>query len=220
MKKYFITATDTNAGKTTLACALLQYFNAQGLKTVASKPLASGCFLENNLLYNEDALALQKNASVLVEYPVCNPIAFQEPIAPSIAAYKQNVPLNAKLLLEKMQAVLSIECDRQLIEGAGGLLIPLNPNETLADFIALVKASILLVVPVRLGCINHALLTFAEIEKRQLPISGWFANCLDDSSLEIEAQINEIVQHSKSPLLGRLDAKAQLKLTQVGETLL
>lgn len=168
MKRLFVTATDTGAGKTTITCALLKLFNAQSWSTLALKPVASGAYAGQSI----DALSLMHFSSLKLPYAQVNPYTFLQPIAPHIAAAQEGVCLNVAKLKQACDAALSYsdEPDVLLIEGAGGCLCPLNESENLLDFAQVMACEIVLVVAMRLGCLNHAMLSYEAIKARGLNV--------------------------------------------------
>jgi dethiobiotin synthetase len=200
--RYFVTGTDTDVGKTYVSCGLLDVFNAQGLSTIGIKAVASGCIKMPEGLRSQDALLLQQHSSVVLPYDVINPIAFEPPIAPHIAAQQVGFHLTQKNMLEKCSEALNTRADIHLIEGAGGWLVPLHDYEFLADFAKTLDAQIILVVGMRLGCINHALLTVESIQNRGCILKGWVANCIDPLMDYCIDNINTLKQAIAAPLLG------------------
>ena len=164
-KAYFIAGTDTGVGKTAVAKGLLAAANRRGLSTAAIKPVASGCERTAEGLRNDDALGLQEVMSLPLPYQQVNPVAFEPAIAPHIAAARAHKILNAAQLAGFCRGVLSQRADFTVVEGAGGWLVPLNPVETLADLAAQLKLPVILVVAVRLGGLNHALLPAAAVAR-------------------------------------------------------
>lgn len=221
--KLFITGTDTNVGKTYISVGILRAFNALNYRTIGLKPLATGCHLTNGILYNEDALALQAAASVPMQYAHVNPFAFAPPIAPHIAAAQQKVELNCRSLQTSLQPALEISADLHLIEGAGGWLLPLNEKETMADFIIHYQFPVILVVGIRLGCLNHALLTFKAMQHQSVKIIGWVANCIDPSCLQIDDNITTLEKCLPIPCVGIVPhqghAESQLNIALIKERL-
>lgn len=202
MKKiYFITGTDTGIGKTYVTTQLLQQFNQQGLKTVGLKPVASGGIITASGLQNEDAIALQQHASIKLPYEIVNPILFQEPIAPHIAAKQENRSLNVELILKACEPGLTTHADIILIEGVGGWLTPLNEQETMADFVKALNIPVILVSGIRLGCLNHTLLTYHHIQQSGVICESWVANCLDSNMLAQKANIDFLKSALPVPLL-------------------
>ena len=203
MKSVFITGSDTGVGKTMVSTILLNLFNAKGYKTVGLKPLASGCTLnQKNKLENEDALILQRTASVYSEYKIINPIALTQGIAPHLAAQKIKIDLNKKLLSEKIISSININADINIIEGVGGWCTPLNDHELYSDAIIDLKIPVILVIAIRLGCLNHAILTYQNMLQQQAKLIGWIANCINPNMLEINGNIDTLKQWIKKPCLG------------------
>lgn len=174
--RFFITGTDTNIGKTTATLQLIKKSQNEGFRTLALKPVASGCDLIDNKLYNSDALALQKASMLNPQYEHVNPIRFLEPVSPHIVN-TQNISANtiAKLCQDSIDHYNPDHC---YIEGAGGWLCPLNESETFADLAQALNAPIIIVIGIKLGCLNHALLTVKAVEATGLMIHGWIANYL------------------------------------------
>ncbi len=200
--RYFVTGTDTHVGKTYVSCGLLDALNAQGLSTIGIKAVASGCIKTSEGLRSGDALLLQQHSSLVLPYDVINPIAFEPAIAPHIAAQEVGFKLTQKNMLEKCSEALNTPADVHLIEGAGGWLVPLHDHEFLADFACALDAEIILVVGMRLGCINHALLTVESITNRGCTLRGWVANCIDPEMHYRGDNINTLKEAIAAPLLG------------------
>lgn len=175
-KRYFIAGTDTDIGKTFVAEGLLRSAGAAGYSTAAVKPVAAGC---DENMHNEDALALQRAMSLNLSYQQINPLALKEAIAPHIAAEHEGRRMRASQLAAYCQSVFMQGADITLVEGAGGWRVPLNPSETMADVARELQIEIILVVGMRLGCINHALLTAETIRADGLKLSAWVANGID-----------------------------------------
>ena len=200
---YFVTGTDTEVGKTVIACGLLQAANLQGLTTVGLKPIAAGCEYSDSGWRNDDALALQRAASIKLSYEQINPLALRDAVAPHIAAQRQQMQLSAPTLSQHCRQVLSQhEFDLAVIEGAGGWLVPLNTSETLADVAVDMRLDVILVVGIKLGCINHALLTAAAIENSGLKLAGWIANCREQNTFARDDNIRSLSERLSAPCLG------------------
>ena len=194
MRKIFITGTDTNIGKTYVSVKLLQEFNQLGLKTIGIKPVATGCI--NG--YNEDALLLQQHSSIKLDYRLINPFAFEPPISPNIAC----TDLTVDKILHSLQEALNTKADIYIIEGVGGWFAPLNIKETMADLVKKIEdIEIILVVGIRLGCLNHALLTYQAIKNANLNIAGWIANIIDPSAQVIDENIDTLKAYITEPCL-------------------
>ncbi|EGH05900.1 MULTISPECIES: dethiobiotin synthase [Pseudomonas syringae group genomosp. 2] len=201
---YFITGTDTDAGKTTVAAGLLHAARLKGLSTAAGKPVASGCVVTAQGLRNSDALALQAECSVELNYDEVNPLAFEPAIAPHLAAREAGVVLTVDSLLRPMQHILDKQADFTLIEGAGGWRVPLAGQSNLSDLAIALDLPIILVVGVRLGCINHALLTAEAIARDGLHLAGWVANVIDANTSRLEENLATLVERLPAPCLGRV----------------
>jgi dethiobiotin synthetase len=172
-KTWFVAGTDTGVGKTAVSCGLLAAAAQSGLRTAAVKPVAAGCD-ENG--QNEDALCLQAAMTESLDYSQINPVALAAAIAPHIAAGQEGKRMQASRLAGLCRGVMLGGADFVLIEGAGGWRVPINPRETLADLAAELQVGVIMVVGMRLGCINHALLTAEAIRRDGLQLVAWVAN--------------------------------------------
>lgn len=201
----FITGTDTNIGKTYVTTRLLQQLKQHGYTTIGLKPLSSDCSLNSEgKLRNEDALSLQQAASINLPYEAVNPFAFAPPIAPHIAAAAAGIILTVAQLNEKLKPALDHVADFCLIEGVGGWRMPLNQQETMADFVKLNNFPVILVVGLRLGCLNHSILTAQAILNDNVALMGWVANCIDPQMKFVNENIEMLEAWIKAPLLGRV----------------
>jgi len=201
---YFIAGTDTDIGKTTIAAGLLYAARQSGLSTVAGKPVASGCIVSPEGLRNADALALLAECSVALTYEEVNPVAFEPAIAPHLAAREAGVALTVQSLLEPMRYLLNKGADFTLIEGAGGWRVPLADQSNLSDLAKALQLPVILVVGVRLGCINHALLTAEAIAQDGLQLAGWVANIIDGKTARLEENLATLAERLPAPCLGRV----------------
>ena len=199
---YFITGTDTDVGKTTIAAGLLHAARHAGKSTAAGKPVASGCQVTPQGLRNADALALLAECSVPLRYAEVNPVAFEPAIAPHLAAREAGVALTVQSLLKPMQQILARQADFTLIEGAGGWRVPLADQDNLSDLA--LQLPVILVVGVRLGCISHALLTAEAIARDGLPLAGWVANIIDPKTSRLEENLATLAERLPAPCLGRV----------------
>jgi len=204
MKEIFIAGTDTGIGKTHITCALLRSLNNSGYTTLASKPIASGCEMFNNQLRNDDALKLQCAASIAIDYNQVNPACFESAIAPHIAAQQQHINIQADFFEKHLEKLRPYQADYHLIEGAGGWHTPINKHETYGDLVAKQRLGVILVVGIKLGCINHCLLTVDAISRSPANLIGWIANCIDPEMLCISENILSIQQRINVPLLTTL----------------
>lgn len=198
---YFVTGTDTNVGKTWATLALMQHFKNQNLSVLGMKPVASGCEKINGEWQNSDALAIQKMGSQFVDYSLLNPFAYELPISPHLAG-KEN-PAKLETIFANFQTLQNL-ADILIVEGAGGWYAPLNETETIADLAQTLNVPIILVVAIKLGCINHALLTFEAIQNANLNCVGWIAACNDADFNYVDSTIESITNRSNAPLIATI----------------
>lgn len=200
----FVTGTDTEVGKTFVSIALLDMLRRQGVRTAAMKPVASGAKKINGKYVNDDALQLQQAASIDAPYAQVNPFVFPEAVAPHIAAARAGVEIDFETIKQLFQA-LAEQSDFILVEGVGGWLAPLNRHQAVADLAIEMALPVLLVVGMRLGCINHALLSARAIEQSGARLMGWIANKVQGSYPRVDENIEAIAQRVDAPLLATLD---------------
>ncbi|WP_286267580.1 dethiobiotin synthase [Thalassotalea atypica] len=200
MIKFFITATDTDAGKTLIASALIKML-AQQYNVAAFKPISAGCELVGDQLINEDAALLTAQANCQQSISSVNPIAFKEPIAPHIAAANNGVDIILEDVTKHFHAIESLMPDVLITEGAGGWRLPLGNNKFLSEFAKQTKQSVILVVNMKLGCLNHAVLSYESIINDGLDCVGWVANCPETMNYQKE-NIDELTKLLDAPLLG------------------
>ena len=203
-RKFFVTGTDTGVGKTLISTALLAAANKRGLTTAAMKPIAAGCRQTANGLHNDDALALQEVISQPLSYQQINPIALKPAIAPHLALQQAGQTVSVDRLAAYCSAVLTMAVDCVVIEGAGGWRVPLNAKETLADLPKVMGLPVILVVAVRLGCINHALLTAEAIQRDGVNLSGWVANQITPDMSAYKENVASLKQRLPAPCLGEI----------------
>lgn len=200
-KGYFITGTDTNVGKTSATIALMHYFQQQGKTVVGMKPVAAGCDVKEGQLKNADALLIQENASLQIDYQLVNPYAYQLPISPHLAGLSNPVVLAT--VLEKF-AILKELAEIVLVEGAGGWHCPLNQHHDISDLAEALALPVIVVVAIKLGCINHAKLTYLAIQNSSVSCAGWIAVCLDPDMLYSHETLESIRAVLPVPLLGTI----------------
>lgn len=198
-RTWFVTGTDTGVGKTAVCCALLEAAAAAGLATAAVKPVAAGC---DDRGRNEDALQLMACMSAQLDYEQVNPVALKAAIAPHIAAREEGRRLSVSRLAGLCRGVMSTASDFVLIEGAGGWRVPVGSRETLADLARELQVGVILVVGMRLGCINHALLTAEAIQRDGLQLAGWVANQSDSRMANHQENLDTLRNLLPAPLLG------------------
>jgi dethiobiotin synthetase len=175
---YFVTGTDTGVGKTRIATGLTRDLVRQGRRVAVMKPVAAGARRTPEGLRNEDAEALLQAANVPAPYATVNPYCFEPPISPHIAAKEANTTIDIGTIAANLE-ILSAVADEVIVEGAGGWLAPISDTQTMADIASALSAQVLLVVGVRLGCLNHALLTRLAIESTGLRLGAWVANVIE-----------------------------------------
>jgi dethiobiotin synthetase len=203
MRGVFVTGTDTGIGKTRISCALLRGFARAGLRSVGMKPVASGAMRTADGLRNDDALALQQSAGVALPYDWINPYVFEPPIAPHIAAAEAGVRIELAALLETYARVCG-QGDIMVVEGVGGWQVPLAPDLTLPELARALALPVVIVVGMRLGCLNHALLTAHAIRADGLPIAGWIANRSEADFPRAAENLAYLRDSMPAPLLGEV----------------
>lgn len=194
---FFVTGTDTGVGKTLVACAILHAFADTGKSVAGMKPIAAGC--ENGRWADVDALA--GASTVKAAARIANPYAFEQAVAPHIAAELSGIEIDLEAIARAYEE-LSTLADVVVAEGAGGFLVPLNARQTSADLAMRLGLPVVLVVGMRLGCLNHALLTRRQIEASGLRCAGWVANCILPDMPCLEGNIRALEQRLACPLLG------------------
>lgn len=200
-RAFFITGTDTEVGKTAVACALLRAAAKAGLRTAAVKPVAAGCDDEGR---NEDAVALMAAMTEPLAYMQVNPVALPDAVAPHIAAGRAGKRLQVNRLAGVCRGVITCGADLTLVEGAGGWRVPISPRETLADLARELGLPVVLVVGMRLGCLNHALLTAEAVRRDGLKLAGWVANPCGQRMTCHAENLDTLRSLLNAPLLGDL----------------
>jgi dethiobiotin synthetase len=201
----FVTGTDTDAGKTVAAVALLRGFAAEGLRAVGMKPVAAGIALGEAV--HADVAALVAAGNVAAPAGDVNPYAFAPAIAPHVAAARAGVAIDLARIAAAY-ARLAAAADVVVVEGAGGPLVPLGPDADMLDIPARLRLPVVLVVGVRLGCISHALLAALAIRARGLVLAGWIANRIDPAMAEADASVTALAERLAAPLLADLPHRA------------
>lgn len=201
---FFVTGTDTGAGKTLVTAGLLAAAAWAGKRTMGLKPVAAGCEQTSEGLRNEDALILQEAASIKLPYQQVNPVALAPAIAPHIAAERAGRGLTVSRLVGFCRGAMLHKADLTLIEGAGGWRVPLNNRETMADIAKALELPVILVVSMKLGCLNQALLTAEAVKRDGLWLAGWVANTLQPIMNEYQANLDYLAKHLESPLIGEV----------------
>ncbi|NAT78587.1 ATP-dependent dethiobiotin synthetase BioD [Dickeya dadantii] len=202
-ERWFVTGTDTEVGKTVASVALLQAARQAGYRTAGYKPVASGCEVTPQGIRNGDALQLQANSSVALPYDVVNPLAFLEPTSPHIVSAVEKRPIAFSTLSDGLRA-LERQADWVLVEGAGGWFTPLSEQHTFADWVWEETLPVILVVGVKLGCINHAMLTAQAVRQAGLRLAGWIANVVQPPGRRHQAYLQTLQERIPAPMLGEI----------------
>ena len=196
----FVTGTDTGVGKTRVACALLRAFAARGLRSVGMKPVAAGTDAAG---ISEDVSALMAAANVAARPELVNPYTFPEPIAPHLAAARRGVAIRVDTIAGAYRD-LAGRSDVVVVEGAGGALVPLDGTADMLDIAAALELPVLLVVGMRLGCLNHALLAALAVRSRGLVLRAFVANRIDPAMAVADENVRELCARMGAPLLADL----------------
>lgn len=212
---YFITGTDTGVGKTLVSCALLHAFAKQGKRVVGFKPVSAGCDEHD---HNEDAKQLRAASNVQATYGQINPYCFPHAIAPHLAARHAGARIDFSRILASYQE-LSGQSDEVIVEGVGGFCVPLNETQDSGDLAVRLNLSVILTVGMRLGCLNHALLTLRAIDDNHLKCAGWVANILDADMPALQENIDALRQRITAPLLGVIPFQVQPETRLAAECL-
>ena len=202
MKRWFVTGTDTEIGKTHVSCALVRHLASLGHSVTGLKPVASGCHRTPDGLRNEDALALMEAANTPLPYEVVNPAALEPAVAPHLAAQQAGVVIDPDAIAA---AVAGVTADFIVVEGVGGWCVPLGGGHMLADLARRLADEVILVVGMRLGCINHALLTARAIEQDGMRLRGWIANRIDPDMPMFAGNLDTLEKLLPVPLIATMD---------------
>lgn len=211
MKQFFITGTDTEVGKTFLSQAILHGLKRHQKRVIGYKPIAAGCELTAAGLRNEDALTLLQASSIPLQYSDVNIYSFEQPIAPHIAAEMEQVTLDIRDIEQGLRRLQEKQPDYLLIEGAGGWRLPLSlqPEPVfLSDFVIQQQIPVVLVIGMRLGCLNHARMTFESIQQDGLEVAGWIANHVDAEMACQSHNLRALQALISAPFLGEVPVTA------------
>jgi len=213
MQTVFITGTDTDAGKTYVSRLLLQGLAARKISAIGLKPIAAGADADGQ---NADAKQLQALSAVTLTYQEVNPLLLQAPVAPHLAAAQQGIRLDFSVLDQQLVDTAQLPVQVRLIEGAGGWLLPISQQLYLADWVLQQQLPVVLVVGMKLGCLNHAMLTARELQRSGATVLGWVANVIDPKMQLLDENIDDLTQRLPWPLLQKVPfqpaAPAQLAL--------
>jgi dethiobiotin synthetase len=210
---YFVTGTDTGVGKTCVSLGLIRALQRQGHVVVGMKPVASGCTRTACGLVNDDARQLQARASFEMPYPYVNPYPLEPAIAPHLAAQQDGVHMEIAPIRRACEA-LTADADRVVVEGVGGWLVPINEHQTMADVARALDLPVVLVVAIRLGCLNQAMLTAVAIRRSGLPLVGWVANRIDPGCEQQDGNVAALIERLPAPLLADLAYSADAALLE------
>jgi dethiobiotin synthetase len=202
-KGLFITGTDTGCGKTEITLALMRLLQDRGYRVLGMKPVASGAEHSGEGLRNSDALRIQDAGSLAVPYGLINPYTFEPPVAPHIAAAQAGKSIHSTVISNCYQALAEL-ADRVIVEGVGGWRVPLGEDLEVADLPQLLDLPVVLVVGMRLGCLNHALLSAHSIAEKGCALAGWVANQLDSRMPCLDENLHILDQRIPAPRLGRI----------------
>ena len=199
---FFVTGTDTEVGKTLVSAALILKLREQGINTIGFKPVVAGTYQDTDgSILNEDLETLRLASNLSADQLSLCPYVLDRPAAPHLVAAEQGLKLEMNVLTQAFCNVQK-QADCVVVEGAGGLLIPLNDTEDLGDFATEIKLPIILVVGLKLGCINHALLTYEAIKARDLNIAGWVGNTLNVEMPLLQENLQSLKARISAPFLG------------------
>lgn len=212
----FVTGTDTGCGKTVATAALARALIARGKRVACFKPIASGCTTTERGLRNDDAERLRAATNIELPYEQVNPVALEPPIAPHIAAERAGICIDPASIASD---ILAVDADVRLVEGVGGWQVPLSRQLDLVALPRALEAGVILVVGLRLGCLNHALLTARAIRADGLPLVGWIANHLDPDMDAQDDNLAALDRRLVCPQVGRIlhSAAPELDVRSSGE---
>lgn len=200
---YFVTGTDTDVGKTVATAQLLRGFVAAGLSAVGMKPVAAGCEWRNGRLWNSDVAAHAAASNISAPAHLACPYLFEAPISPHLAASDKGQVLDLDLMVSAAKQLQTL-ADVVLVEGAGGWYAPLSEDASMADLAKRLQVPVILVVGMRLGCLNHAMLSAEAILAAGLPLAGWIANQVDSEMPRYADNVQYLQTHLPAPLLAEI----------------
>lgn len=198
---FFVTGTDTSSGKTTVTRYLIQALQQQGFSAVGCKPIACGL---NEKGENEDVVIYQSVNSLTLPSSLLNPYCFTVPASPNLAAAAENQHVTVSTLIQKLEPIKKTPADFIFFEGVGGWKVPINDHETMIEVATQLKVPLILIIGIRVGCLNHALLTWEAIQKEKIEVAGWIGNIVCEETPLIEGHINTLKNWIESPYLGLL----------------
>ena len=211
-----IIGTDTSIGKTYSCCQIMKYMTIQNHTIATLKPIASGVKYYDSQLLNEDVYQLSKYSNYYLSYKQINPFCFEQAIAPNIAASLEKQILSVDRVTQVVDKIIhqTKSTNHLLIEGVGGLMVPLNDEEIYLDLLIKWNYPIILVVGIKLGCLNHALLTNRVLKQHRLPVVGWIANQIDPQMSFFRENVNYLISKLEFPMLAKIAFHGSLNPTQ------
>jgi dethiobiotin synthetase len=207
---WFVTGTDTGVGKTLVSRLLLEALQRAGHSAAGMKPVASGCHVTAAGLRSDDALELMQASGAAADYADVNPYALVSACAPHIAAQEMGVAIRLEKILESFRR-LQRKSPWVVVEGVGGWRVPLGERLTMAEVARALDLPVILVVGLRLGCLNHALLTAEAIRRADIPLAGWVANRIDPAMTHVPENIDTLAQEIAAPLLAQIPYQSAAK---------
>jgi len=198
---FFVAGTDTGVGKTLVSGAMIHALTEKNIRTAGMKPVAAGAYFENNAWQNEDTQILQQLSNIHIPNKLATPFLLKNAIAPHIAANLEKMDISFEHILDCYQEI-SQKADAVIVEGSGGFCVPLSNTHDSAQLAVQLGLPVVLVVGMRLGCLNHALLTDEAIHARNLKLAGWVANCIDPDMPYRSENISTLSERLQAPLLG------------------
>jgi dethiobiotin synthetase len=199
----FVTGTDTSVGKTLASSALLHALRRRYARAVGMKPVAAGSVRVGERWESEDAQCLRRASNVNVPVQLDNPVLLREPLSPHLAARHEGVRIDIGQIVSRYQELAGL-AEAVVVEGAGGFLVPLSETESGADLAQALALPVVLVVGLKLGCLNHAMLTAQAIRERGLVLAGWIANRIDPNMDAVDENIEYLGGHLGAPLLSQI----------------
>ncbi len=217
MPGYFISGTDTNIGKTVVTLGLMTALQKTNLKVTGMKPVASGCVSTREGLRNEDALKIRSLSSNEHSYEQFNPYAFEPPVAPHVIAEENGVLIDFHKIQSSYEKLVG-GMDVIVVEGVGGWNVPLGPNKKVSDLALSLNLPVILVIGLKLGCINHAILTAEAIRSDGIPLKGWVANEVEPVYPTLDPTIDYLKANIASPMLAHVPYMENLNIDEVAAT--
>lgn len=202
MSGFFITGTDTGIGKTFITCALIHALRQRGMTVAPMKPIAAGTIVVNGVEMNEDVALFMAATNHRYAVADINPYCFAEPIAPHLAAMHDGAHIDIDVIHSAYRRLVA-DANMVLVEGAGGFLVPMSAGESMALIPAALRLSVIMVIGMRLGCLNHALLTLEAIRARGLTLAGWIANSPSNEPMNARTEnLSTLMRMIDAPLIG------------------